>query len=52
MTCGEKWNRQHKCPDKVPLHVLEEVLQAMQFEETSDDSKDDSSATSEDDEVF
>lgn len=51
MKCGEKWSRQHKCPDKVALHVLEEVLEAMQQEGNSDDSKDDSS-NDDDDEVF
>jgi hypothetical protein len=28
-TCGEKWSRTHKCPTQVPLHVLEELLDAL-----------------------
>jgi hypothetical protein len=27
--CGEKWNRNHKCPAHISLHVLEELLEAM-----------------------
>lgn len=51
--CGEKWNKQHKCPDKISLHVLEEILEAMcsgSASSSSDDSKDDS--TDEESEVF
>lgn len=51
MKCGEKWSKQHKCPDKVSLHVLEEVLDTMQTVSESDDSKD-SSYDEEGDEVF
>jgi len=29
MKCGEKWGRNHKCPDKISLHVLEELLAIM-----------------------
>jgi hypothetical protein len=51
MTCGEKWSKQHKCPDKVPLHVLEEVLQTLQSD--SDSEATHSSSSDEDtDEVF
>jgi hypothetical protein len=28
-TCGEKWSRTHKCPDKIPLHILEELLDVL-----------------------
>lgn len=28
--CGEKWGHNHKCPPQVPLHVLEELWDAMQ----------------------
>lgn len=45
MKCGEKWSKQHKCPEKVSMHVLEEVLAALQFEEgvktVTTDSSDD-----------
>jgi len=44
-------NRQHKCPDKVSLHVLEEVLDAMHQEIDSDGSQD-SSSDDGGDEVF
>lgn len=43
MKCGEKWSKQHRCPDKISLHVLEEVLNAMPNESSGDDSKDDTS---------
>jgi hypothetical protein len=29
MKCGEKWGRNHKCPDKIALHVLEEYLELL-----------------------
>jgi hypothetical protein len=46
MRCGEKWTKQHKCPEKVPLHVLDEVLEALH----SDHSKENPSNDSSDDE--
>lgn len=24
--CRDKWNKTHKCPDHVPLHVIEELM--------------------------
>lgn len=30
--CGEKWNPGHKCPPHVSLHVLEELLEAMEID--------------------
>lgn len=51
MKCGGKWGRNHKCPDKIDLHVLEEYLALMPTEspeEPDDHSTDDSS----DGEVF
>jgi hypothetical protein len=27
--CGEKWGHNHTCPPQVPLHVIEEVLDAL-----------------------
>jgi len=41
MKCGEKWSKQHRCPDKTALHVLKEVLHAMQHESSGEDSKTD-----------
>ena len=29
MKCGEKWGKNHKCPEKVAMHVLEEFLEAV-----------------------
>lgn len=37
--CGAKWGHNHKCPPQVPLHVLEEILDALEPEDDSD-SKD------------
>ena len=36
MTYGEKWNRNHKCPEKVGLHVLEELMAAVQPDSLSE----------------
>ena len=46
MKCGEKWGRNHKCPDKVALHVLEEFIElfsddSMPEQNTSDSSDED-----------
>lgn len=32
MKCGDKWSQAHRCPKQVPLHILEEVLDAMNVE--------------------
>lgn len=37
MKCGEKWSRQHKCPEKVSLRVLEELLQVISPEDEEDE---------------
>ena len=29
MKCGEKWGRNHKCPEKVALHVLEQLQETL-----------------------
>jgi hypothetical protein len=52
MTCGEKWSKQHKYPNKVSLQVLEEVLAMIQPDEGSEDTKDESSDDDEDEQVF
>ncbi|CAD6236488.1 unnamed protein product [Miscanthus lutarioriparius] len=32
-TCGEKWtSRKHKCPTQIPLHVIQELLEAVQVD--------------------
>jgi hypothetical protein len=33
MKCGEKWGGGHRCPKKVPLHILEEVWDVFNLEE-------------------
>ncbi|CAN6326944.1 unnamed protein product [Urochloa humidicola] len=45
-TCGEKWTgKAHKCPDQVPIHVVQELIESLQQDFTSDtDSSDDESA--------
>jgi hypothetical protein len=35
-TCGDRWNRNHRCGPTVPLHVVEELLALVQVEEESD----------------
>jgi hypothetical protein len=47
-TCGEKWSRTHKCPDKIPLHILEELLDVLPpGGEASTESPDDMSSEDE-----
>lgn len=36
--CGNKWSKDHKCPPQVPLHVIEELLDALETKGV-DDSK-------------
>ena len=48
MKCGEKWGRNHKCPDKVSLHILEEVMDLFPEPNKSEPTSDESS----EDEVF
>jgi hypothetical protein len=28
--CGGKWEKAHKCPAQIPIHVLEELLDALE----------------------
>jgi hypothetical protein len=45
--CGEKWTgRNHKCPTQVPIHVIQELLEAVQIEPELDysSSEEDSEA--------
>lgn len=44
--CGAKWNHNHKCPNQVPLHVVEEILDAL---ESVDDPELEESSLEEDD---
>jgi hypothetical protein len=34
-TCGEKYHRGHKCPAQIPLHIMEELLEVLQSEDSS-----------------
>jgi hypothetical protein len=47
--CGEKWAKQHKCPDKISMHVLEEFLDIIQPEHQGSDSIDESSEAEDED---
>lgn len=35
MKCGEPYSPQHRCPRHVPLHIMEEVLEIFQAEEST-----------------
>lgn len=35
--CGEKWGQNHKCPAQIPLHVLEELFDAIEMDEQSEE---------------
>lgn len=39
--CGDKWNKQHKCPPQVPLHVIEELLEVIDYTDHSESDSDD-----------
>lgn len=36
MRCSDKWSRDHQCPLAVQLHVVQELLDVLQVEETQD----------------
>lgn len=43
MKCGDQYNPHHKCPQLVPMHVMEEVLEVLKIEQTtSSDSESES----------
>ena len=35
-TCGDPWARGHKCPNKVPLHIMEELLEVLHHDDLPD----------------
>lgn len=35
-TCGDPWARGHKCRDKVPLHIMEDLLEVLHLNEPPD----------------
>lgn len=37
--CGNKWGLNHKCPPQVSLHVIEELLGALEAFESNNDSE-------------
>ena len=39
--CGEKWGHNHTCPAQIPLHVIEEVWDALQPEEARSEPSED-----------
>jgi len=47
MKCGSKWVRNHKCPNQIPLSVLEEFLEAMNVENTCAEDQDQDQTSSE-----
>lgn len=44
--CGEKWFHGHKCQQHIPLHVLEEVLDALESVADSSDEEADAAGNS------
>ncbi|KAK1630338.1 hypothetical protein QYE76_004653 [Lolium multiflorum] len=47
-TCGEKWNKTHKCDTQVPLHIVEELLEVLQID-NEDRQSSSTDSSSEDD---
>ena len=43
--CGEKWSPAHTCPPHISLHVLEEILDALDIVDTVDDQDSDEEVT-------
>lgn len=35
-TCGEKWDKKHKCPDHVSISVIQELLELFQLDDSPD----------------
>lgn len=47
-TCGEKWTgRNHKCPDQVPIHMIQELMEMFQLDDCSNGEEDSSNQTDE-----
>ncbi|CAD6334713.1 unnamed protein product [Miscanthus lutarioriparius] len=50
--CGGKWAPNHTCPDQVPIHVLEELWDALQLQDEGDSEEIPSGIQSADDTVL
>lgn len=50
--CGKKWSPAHKCPPHVSLHVLEEILDALDTVECNEDLDSEEEAVSDEQEVL
>uniref|UniRef100_A0ACD5ZUU6 Uncharacterized protein n=1 Tax=Avena sativa TaxID=4498 RepID=A0ACD5ZUU6_AVESA len=37
-TCGQRWGQDHKCPTTVPLHVMEELLQMLNQDDSTSET--------------
>jgi predicted aspartyl protease len=47
MKCGDKWERVHKCPQHIFLHIMEKLLEAVQESSVDDSSSTDTSSDEE-----
>jgi hypothetical protein len=47
MKCRDKWERGHKCPQHIPLHILEELLEVVQESSMDGSSSTDTSCDEE-----
>lgn len=47
-TCGEKWSKNHKCPDKIPLHVIEELMEILPISDGMEEDGSDSASDNDD----
>lgn len=47
-TCGEKWGWGYTCPDKIPLNVVQELLEMCQLSATNDSGDSDNEIDPED----
>jgi hypothetical protein len=50
--CGGKWSTTHTCPEHVPLHVIEELLDALEFQPSEDSEELQSEILASDDTVM
>lgn len=39
-TCRDKWSNQHNCPDQVPVHIIEELVEVLQAPLSATSSQD------------
>jgi hypothetical protein len=47
-TCGDKYSKTHRCPDKIPLHIIEELMEILPISDAHVDVGSDADSDSDD----